>query len=1088
MPTWKLVLSALALVAILQAQTSTGQIDVTVQDTSGAVVQGASITITGADTGNLARTLSTNDSGIAEAPLLQPGTYDVTVSVTGFERLLRRGIIVHVGDILNLRLTVTPGSATESITIVGETPLLEEKNVTLTQVMDEKQIVQLPLNGRNYLELGRLAAGAVPSQGSRDQTFSAYGNGGLQNAFLMDGARNESYLRGLDNRARDMLRPPLDALAEFQVQTSNFSAEFGASAGAVVSAITKNGTNRIHGSAYNFLRNDNMDAADFFAQAGKKPLLVQNVFGASAGGPIIKDRAWIFGAYEGTRQRNEAASLATVPTGTMQQGNFGATAIFDPLSTTPNANGTGSIRTEFPNNTIPASRFDKIGAQLLGFYPLPNQAGTANNYAANVPQFTNTNNLVIRGDLQISSKDSMFVRGSLTRSSINAFTTLPPPAQAPVDRTIPSEGIGYGYTRTFSNTLVNEFRFSWARVTIQNDETVPLNPIISGLLDPKIQHGTPNINVTGIAAIGAQPGCCGNSPLNKSSGVWDISDNVSKSFGKHLVKFGTDLQAIKPQTFSALNGRGAIGFTGVFSQDPQNRSKTGNPVADLILGDANSLVTGTNAAAIERGKYGGWYVQDQWAVTPTLTLNLGLRYELFFPFTETGNHMGNFVLDPGSPNYGKLVLAGLNGASRGLITLDENNFAPRVGFAWRVPFLKNTVIRSSYGVFYAQDQGNGVTIRMTNNPPFYGYGGVNISSDQLNPSTGFVLSSGQLAPRPLPIDPKQFVLSPSATSSLNSWAGRSTTPYVQEWNFTVQKQLPGNMVWETSYVGNIGTHLWGSYPANQPLTNTVGAVVARRPLAQYTLAPVTAYTPWNRSVYDGLSTHLEKRFSKGLSFVTSFTYGRAIDIQNSSLDACDGCEAGDPVQNAYNRNANRGPSDNNVPLRFVFGGIWDLPFGPGHAVVKQGWASQLVGFWQLSTIYQVQSGLPFTAVLSFDNANAGNTSWPNRVCSGTPANRSLTQWFDASCFVAPAQYQFGNEGRNALTGPGRNNIDMVLHRSFRLPFREGMALEFRAEAYNLFNHPQFAFPGATIGTSTAGVIGGTAVANRQLQMALRLAF
>jgi hypothetical protein len=1088
MSTWKPVLSLLILGAMLPAQTSTGQIDITVQDPSGAVVPKAAITIVGSDTGNLARTLSTNESGLAQAPLLQPGNYDVAVSVAGFEKLVRRGIVVHVGDTLNLRLTLTPGSTTESITIVGETPLLEEKNVTLTQVMEEKQIVQLPLNGRNYLDLGRLAAGAVPSQGSRDQTFSAYGNGGLQNAFLMDGARNESYLRGLDNHARDMLRPPLDALAEFQVQTSNYSAEFGASAGAVISAITKNGTNQIHGSAYNFLRNDNMDAADFFAQAGKKPLLVQNQFGASAGGPILKDRAWIFGAYEGLRQRNETASLATVPTLAMQQGNFGSTAIFDPLSTAPNPSGSGSIRTQFPNNVIPASRYDKIGAQLLGFYPLPNLAGAANNYAANVPQFTNTNNLVIRGDVQISAKDSMFVRGSVTRSSIDAFTTLPPPAQAPVDRTIPSEGIGYGYTRTFSTTLVNELRFSWARVTIQNDETVPLNPIIPGLLDPKIQHGTPNVSVTGIAGIGSQPSCCGNSPLNKSSGVWDISDNVSKSFGKHLFKFGTDLQAIKPQTFSALNGRGTIGFTGVFSQDPQNRAKTGNPVADLILGDANSLVTGTNAAAIERGRYGGWYTQDQWAVTPTLTLNLGLRYELFLPFTETRNYMGDFVLDPGSPNFGKLVLAGLNGVPRGILSTDKNNFAPRVGVAWRVPFLKNTVIRSSYGVFFAQDQGNGVTIRMTNNPPFYGYGGVNITSDQLNPSTGFVLSSGQLAPRPVPIDPKLFVLNPTATSSLNSWAGRYTTPYVQEWNFTIQKQLPGNMVWETSYVGNIGIHLWGSYQANQPLTNIAGSVTTRRPLAQYTLAPVTAYAPWNRSTYQGLSTHLEKRFSKGLSFVTSFTYGRAIDMQNSALDACDGCESGDAVQNAYNRSANRGPSDNNVPLRFVFGGIYDLPFGPGRAMLKQGWASQLAGFWQLSTIYQVQSGLPFTAVLSFDNANAGNTSWPNRVCGGTPAQRSLTQWFDTSCFVAPAQYQFGNEGRNVLTGPGRDNVDVTLHRSFRLPFREGMALEFRAEGYNLLNHPQFGFPGATIGTATAGVIGSTAVANRQLQMALRLAF
>ncbi|MGH9668045.1 MAG: TonB-dependent receptor, partial [Bryobacteraceae bacterium] len=348
--------------------------------------------------------------------------------------------------------------------------------------------------------------------------------------------------------------------------------------------------------------------------------------------------------------------------------------------------------------------------------------------------------------------------------------------------------------------------------------------------------------------------------------------------------------------------------------------------------------------------------------------------------------------------------------------------------------------------------------------------------------------SGALAPRPSPITPSEFVLDPSATTRLNSWFERYTTPYVQEWNFAIQKELPWQMVWETSYVGNAAVHLWGSYSPNQPVTNGPGAVVTRRPLAQYTVAPVMAYTPWNRSTYQGISSHLEKRFSKGLSFVASFTYGRALDLQNASLDACDGCEAGNGPQNSYNLAAQKGPSDNNVPLRFVLGGTWDLPFGPGRSLVKEGWVGHVVGLWQLSGIYQVQNGLPFTTILSFDNANAGNNSWPNRVCSGTLSSPTVSQWFDTSCFVAPAQYQFGNEGRNVLTGPGRNNLDFGLHRSFRLPFREGMALEFRAEAFNLFNHPQFSFPGSTIGTSTAGVIGSTAVPNREVQLALRLSF
>jgi Carboxypeptidase regulatory-like domain len=1064
----------------LLAQTSTGEIDITVLDASGAVVPNAKITVTGSLKGNQVRTLETNNEGMAAAPLLQPGQYDVAVTAMGFEGLVRREIVVHVGDVLNLRLALKTGNVTESVVVVGQTPMLEEKSVTLGQVMDHALMAKLPLNGQSYLDLGRLAAGAIPSQGSRDQTFSAYGNSGLQNAFLLDGARNENYLRGLDNRARDMLRPPIDALSEFQVQTSNYSAEFGASAGAVISAITRSGTNQWHGSAYDFLRNDRLDAANFFAQAGYKPLLVQNQYGGSIGAPVKKDRAWVFGAYEGTHQRSESVGIATLPTAAMRAGDFGSTAIYDPLS--------GAVRTQFPSNVIPANRFDKIGEQLLNFYPLPNLAGTANNFNRNVPQLQSVGNAVMRGDIQVSSKDSMFIRGSITRLTLHANSTLPEPAQESTDRTINSEGIGYGYTRSFSSTLVNEFRFSWARLTIDQDELAPLNEIVKGALDPRIQHGIPIFNITGYAAIGAQPGVVGNSPLTKSSGVWDISDNVSKSWRRHQFKFGADVQIIRPSTFSALNGRGAFGFTGVFSQDPQNRSRTGSPLADLMLGDANSLTTGTVAQAVERGRYAGWYFQDQWAVTPTLTLNLGLRYELFFPYVEPQNHMANMVVDPADPNFGKLVLAGLNGASRALVTLDRNNWAPRVGVAWRVPGVNGMVVRSSYGIFYAQDQGNGVTNRMTNNPPFYGFGGVSITSDQLNPATGYVLSSGALAPRPAAIDPAQFVLAPSSTTQLVSWSGRYTTPYVQEWNFSVQKQLPWQMVWETSYVGNKSTHLWGQTEGNQPLTNGPGSPTARRPLARYTAASIKAFSPWNRSTFEGMSSHLEKRFSSGVAVTASFTYGRAIDFQNPALDACDGCGIGNTVQNAYNREVQKGPSENNVPLRFTFGGMWQLPFGAHHALLNQGWTGKIIGSWELSAIYSAQSGLPFTTNLSFDNANAGTTSYPNRVCDGKLSNPSLSRWFDTSCFVAPASYVFGNEGRNVLTGPGRNNLDFGLHRTFHIPVRESMNLDVRAEAFNLFNHPQFGMPGSTIGNPGVGTITSTSVTNRLMQLGLRLSF
>jgi hypothetical protein len=450
--------------------------------------------------------------------------------------------------------------------------------------------------------------------------------------------------------------------------------------------------------------------------------------------------------------------------------------------------------------------------------------------------------------------------------------------------------------------------------------------------------------------------------------------------------------------------------------------------------------------------------------------------------------MANMVIDPADPNFGRLVLAGLNGAPRSLVTLDSNNWAPRVGLAWRMPGVKGMVVRSSYGVFYAQDQGNGVTNRMTNNPPFYGFGGVSITSDQLNPSTGYVLSSGALAPRPATIDPAQFVLAPSSTTQLVSWSRRYTTPYVQEWNFSIQKQLPWQMVWETSYVGNKGTHLWGQSEGNQPLTNGPGSPTTRRPLAKYTVASIKAFSPWNRSTFEGMSTHLDKRFSTGVAFISSFTYGRAIDFQNAALDACDGCGSGNTVQNAYNRGVQKGPSENNVPLRFTFGGAWQLPFGTGHSLAGQGWAGKVVGGWELSAIYSAQSGLPFTTNLSFDNANAGTTSYPNRVCDGRISNHSLARWFDTSCFVAPLSFAFGNEGRNVLTGPGRNNLDFGLHRIFRIPVRESMRLDVRGEAFNLFNHPQFGLPGSTIGNPGVGTITATAAPNRIIQLGLRLAF
>jgi hypothetical protein len=1072
------------------AQTSTGEISITAVDPSSAVIPGATVTIKGSDTGNVVRTLQTNDQGLATAPLLPPGNYDVVVSAKGFKQNNRTQIPVNVGQNTDLHAQLETGSTQETVTVTGSAPLIQDKTSTLAQVITARQMLQVPLNGRSYLSVANLSAGAVPTVGAKDSSFSAYGNSGLQNAFLLDGARNVNYIRGLDNAQRDVVRPPLDALQEFSVQTSNYSSEYGSSAGAVVNAITKSGTNAFHGSAYEFLQNYKMNAANYFALAGQKPLLVQNQYGGSVGGPIKKDRAWFFGAYERVNNHTDQVNQSAVPSLANRAGNFGSTPIYNPFTTTQV--GTGYQRALFPNNTIPAANFSAITSQLLNAYPAPNVPGSSTLFVYNAPQVSTVNNGVVRGDLQLSSKDSMFGRVSLDWQSLLGAAALPLPTNTPVLRTIHSNGVGYGYTRVFGPTLVNEVRFAWTGINLLSNATQALNPIVPGSLGAGINSSIPQFTLTGYPTIGAQAACCTNTPLNKTVGVWDFSDNISKMVKKHTLKTGAEVMLLRPSTSAALNGRGVFGFTGVFTQNPQSRSGTGSPVADFLLGTANGLTTGTILQDEEREWYIGGYFQDDWTVTSALTLNVGLRYEYMSPAIETKNRIGNFIESPGDPNFGSYIMAGDSRYPRALITTSKLGFAPRVGFAYRVPHVSNMVVRGSFGIFYAQDNGLGVSAFLTANPPFYSYGGLSIVSDQENPTSGFEVVPGATITTPPPIPPSQFKLVPTATTGLQSWATHMTSPYVQEWNLTVEKQLPWRMAWDTSYVGNRAVHNWVNLQGNQPLTNGPGSPTTRRPLAQYTVASINETLPIGPGNYSGLSSKLEKQFQSGVSFLAAFTFGREIDLQDPSAQEClgsNGCGGGgDSVQNVYNFQAQRGPSDNNAAARFSLGGEWALPLGRGNPYLTTGWQSAVAGGWAIAGIYQFETGFPFTAVLGSDNANAGNTSWPNRVCNGNISNPKVKAWFNTSCFVTPAQFQFGNEGRNVLFAPRLDNLDLSAHREFPLPIRQEMALQFRVEAFNALNHPQFAQPGPTVGTTTFGVVTATSQANRTLQVGARLVF
>ncbi|MFT4113128.1 carboxypeptidase regulatory-like domain-containing protein [Silvibacterium sp.] len=1078
-------LAALAVpsLKIAFAQTSTGSLSIVVTDSTGATLPHAQVSIVGTDTGAVVRSLESNDHGIAEVPSLQPGRYNADITASGFESVHRDAVVVSTGEAVSLTIALPVGHSEQVVTVSGDAPLLETKSDTIAQVVSSRTLTDLPIQGRNYLTAGDYIPGTTPEAAGRDLTFVAYGNSGLQNAFLLDGARNVNDLRGLDNDARDMVRPPIDALQEFTVQTSNFSAEFGASAGAVVNAITKSGTNELHGSAYEFIQNNELNAINYFATSN--PLLVLNQYGGSLGGPIRKDHAWLFGAYEGYHDRVESTSSTTVPTALQRAGDFGTTAIYDPSTTA--GTGTTATRTEFTNNTIPTERINSIGQELVDWYPLPNDGSSL--YRRNVPERVDKRNGVVRGDVQLGANDSAFARYSRVNAVTSQDATLPAPGQDPGQQNIDSSGVGIGYTRIFSPTLVNDFRFSWTSIAINSDSTVARDPIITGSLDSQVDSGTPFFSVSNYAELGSMAGCCGNAPLRKSSGVWDWSDNISKSSGRHVLKTGGEFMLIRPTTFAASNGRSTFGFDGVFTQNPGARSTTGNAVADLLLGDSDTLTTGTVADAVERGWFIGGYVADQWSVTPALTLNLGVRYEYAAPYIETSNHMGDFILDKDSPLYGQLIFSGDSRLPRGLIHGDTNNIAPRIGFAYRVPKIKDMTVRSSYGIFYAQDEGTGVTNRMTDNPPFYGYGAETISSDQLNPSTGFELSSTASIARPTAVSASDFTLVPSATSTLVSWPLHFQMPYVEEWSLSVQKLLPWGMLLEANYVGNRGVQLVGLGAGNQPTVLNSTTVASRRPLAAITDAPIKTVGNWNASNYNGFSAKLEKRFSHGIGFLNSFTYGHAFDIINPAMDLCDTCGAGDTIQNNYDKNANYGSSDNDVRLRYVLTGIWELPFGRGRAYLNHSRVvSAVVGGWALSPVYSYQTGLPFTPSMSYDAANAGTLTRPTQLCDGNKnAPHTTAEWFNTACYVNTTSYTFGNAARNGLRAPGTDQLNLSLQRNFPITRWHESNLNIRLDAFDALNHPIFSAPDGEVGDATYGQI--TSASNpRQLQVAARYTF
>lgn len=1079
MTRWFVVVALAAIfpVAQLNAQVDSAAISGFVKDPSGAVLTGASVQVQNAATG-FSLTLITNSRGLYAAPNLKVGTYLLSASAAGFQTVTKNNIELRVQDHLNLDFDLPIGTAQQVVSVDSGASPIETATTSLSESFGSQRIVNLPLNGRNYIQLATLTPGTSPSvRTSERNTFVSNGARPIQNSYLLDGIDNKNKIVGFDNSTAQSVEPVVDAIAEFKVDTSTFSAEFGQAAGAVVNATIKSGTNSFHGSVFEFLRNSHLDATPYFQPAGDgKPQFIQNQFGATLGGPIIKNRTFFFFAWQSSREVNAAPQLAIVPTLKQRAGIF-SSAIYNPATTAPNPSGSGYVRSQYLNNTIPAGQLDPVALKLLALYPLPNLTGNYN-YFSNQKESIDNDQYIGRIDHRFSDRDNMFGR-YVTSANTNVLpATLPPPASNPSIVTPEAHTFAWGETHIFTPTLINEVRVGYQETreqqNIQGSRLFDQYGI-KGAPDVSNVLGLPTFAISGLTTLGTTgPGNLptpatgsGNLPIDKQGRVIQVDDTLSHVHGRHTLKYGFDFQQVTLYANVTLNARPAYTFSGVYTQNPQNRSGSGSAFADFLLGETATATVSTTSDSESRQRIYQGFLQDDWTVTGRLTINAGIRYELPLPFYETSNHYSNLILEPGA-YYGQILdasNASAAGYRNSFVDPNWHNIAPRLGLAYRLS--SRTVVRAAAGIFYGRDENVPVARRPTNNPPYFIQ--TTYTSDQIDPN--ILVSQG------FPSN----ALNPATVKypSVNSYLKHSPTPYVQQWSLNLQHELGAGFVAQASYVGSSAHDLY--YP-NQIDTPTPGAgsVQARRPFNTY--SAIYEYGPYVSSNYNSLQAELKRRFNNGTSFQASYTYGHSIDNGPSQTDNTI------TPQNPFNFAAERGDSNFDIRSRFVADAVVALPFGKGRAFLHDGgWAGAVAGGWQVTGIFSVQTGLPFTPYLSYDPTNTGiSGARPNCIASAALAHPSPALWFNPSAFANPAAYSYGNCGRDTLRGPGFHNVDFSLSRFF--PITERAHLEFRAEAFNLFNTPQFGLPQAQLGVATTGTISTVINPQRELQLALRLAF
>jgi len=1062
----------------------TGSILGVITDSSSAAIPSADVTVINSATG-LARNSQTDGQGNYAVRLLPVGTYRVEARKAGFGTSVREEIKLDVEQVSRIDITLKPGATTETIQVSAAAQLLDSETSTVGQVIDNKRIVELPLNGRNYLALALLTAGAVPDNLGRtggEGGFSASGQHQYQVNVTVDGLDNTTRASGgpLGYEAQ-AVKPSLDAVEEFRVVTNNLAAEFGYRMGGQVFVTTKSGTNLLHGTGYEFLRNDKFDGTNFFANrnGSGKPSYRQNQFGGTLGGPLRRDKTFLFGSYEGLRIRLGNSFVSTVPTLLERTGNFNEIRpIFDPATTT----GTGATlaRTQFPSNIVPPSRWDPLFPKLLALYPLPTGPGITSNYFFSPTESNDSNSYDFKGDHAITDTSRISARYSRRDKNRYQPGPLPLPADGGLATTtsLVSHSAVLNHTQVFSPTLTNEFRFGSSVIRSQFD--IPYSTAlfsdfgIKGIpktnLASSNDHGLSLFTPAGYAQLGSRAFW----PNFDDFTLYQFNDVAYKTLSSHTVKFGIEFHKENVDRNAARFARGQFNFSREFTANPADRARTGDGLAEFMLGlAASGTLSNENGESIN-ANYLGTFVQDDWKVNRKLTLNLGLRYEIFFAPTFPAGKVTNFIADLSQtgPNA-RLQYERPKDGSDCLCEQDLNNFGPRIGLAYQLT--PKTVIRSGFGIIYGQaDQYRTQVARANNQAPDF----ISLSfatTDRIN--ARLVLKDG--------FPPVEL---PATTIPGPNLVGASTRPrflptqYSEQRFFDLQRELPGGVLVTLGYNGNETHHLLSAFDYNLPQGPSAATVASRRLLPYYT--SISTELALGNLSYNAFTWKMEKRFARGLQFLSSYTWAHAIDNVGEEYNDT----TGQGSVNPYNRALDRASSVTDVRHSYVLSSTYELPFGRGRAYLTRGrFTDYLLGGWQVGGILTLRTGTPFTVTTTGGITNAGGEDRPNRLRDGTlpGGQRTVDQWFDLSAFTIQPQYTYGNSGRNILRGPGLKNVDFTLQKFFTL--RERLRLQFRAEAFNLTNTPAFGLPNGNLNGTGGGQI-TTAGEPRRIQCALKLLF